>query len=87
MNRNPESEINLKVAYSKNVKIKSGGYLFQIELMDILQRHKTDLKMHDEIVVLLDDYLRNGKSNADRPGLCSRKAFISKVENILIQLD
>jgi len=75
MNQDSEITDNIKTPFSKNVKIQNGGYLFQIELMDILQRHKTDLKMHDEIVTLLDDYLRNGKINADRPGLCTRKKY------------
>ena len=69
-----------KIPFSKDVSITNGGYSFQIELMDILQRHKTDLKMHDEIVSLLDDYLKNGKLNADQPGLLTRKKFIAKVQ-------
>ena len=69
-----------KIPFSKDVSVNNGGYSFQIELMDILQRHKTDLKMHDEIVSLLDDYLRNGKLNADQPGLRTRKNFIAKVQ-------
>ena len=33
-----------KIPFSKDVSVNNGGYSFQIELMDVLQRHKTDLK-------------------------------------------
>ena len=36
--------------------------------------------MHNEIVSLLDEYLRNRKLNADQPGLRTRKNFIAKVQ-------
>jgi hypothetical protein len=79
-NDNSDDTSMRKIPFSKDASVNSGGYSFQIELVDILQRHKTDLKMHDEIVSLLDDYLRNGKLNADQPGLRTRKNFIAKVQ-------
>ena len=48
--------------------------------MEILQKHKTDLKVYDEIVTLLDQYLTTGKLNPRHPNLLSRKAFMKKVE-------
>ena len=76
----PGIDSTRKIPFCNDISINNGGYSFQIELMDILQRHKTDLKMHDEIVSLLDEYLRNGKLNADQPGLLTRKKFIAKVQ-------
>ena len=48
--------------------------------MEILQRHKTDMKLHSEIIQSLDQYLTNGKLNPKHPNICSRKAFMQKVE-------
>ena len=48
--------------------------------MEILQQDKTDMKMHDEIIHLLDNYLTTGKLNTMNPNFSSRKKFIQKVE-------
>ena len=48
--------------------------------MDILQRHKTNLILHDEIVDLVSLYLRIGKLNSKKSDLVHRKAFIKQVE-------
>ena len=48
--------------------------------MEILQQHKTDMKLHDEIIHLPDHYLTTGKLNPMDPNFSSRKKFIQKVE-------
>ena len=53
---------------------------FQIDLMDLLQRHKTDLKVYDEIIKLMSSYLKSGKIRHDCSDLITRKQFINKVE-------
>ena len=58
-----------KTSFETNIKLPTDGYSFQIELMDILQKHKADLQMHDEIVLLLDGYLQYGKINPTKSGL------------------
>ena len=76
---NPLTKRGDTPAPDRTIQIE-GSYRFQIELMDILQRHNTDLGIHDEIINLLDGYLRYGRINATCPNLCSRKKFISTVE-------
>ena len=56
------------------------SYSFQIELMDILLRHGSDLGMHDEIINLLQTYLRSGKLDPKHPDLVTWKKFISNIE-------
>ena len=56
-----------------------GNVAFLIELMEILQCHRTDLKMHDKIMNLLDEYLRKGKLNYEITNLSTRNAFMHKV--------
>ena len=51
-----------KIPFAKDVSIP-GNIAFQIELMEILQEHKTDMKLYDEIIILLDQYLSTGKLN------------------------
>ena len=68
-----------KIPFKRNIKLPTDRYSFQIELMDILQKHKADLQMHDEIVLLLDGYLQNGKINPTKSGLRTRKEFIKQV--------
>ena len=48
--------------------------------MEVLQQQKTDLKMHDEIVNLPDQYLMSGKLNPQNPNLSIRQVFMEKVE-------
>ena len=48
--------------------------------MEILQQHKTDMKLHDKIIHLLDHYLTTGKLNPTNPHFSSRKNFMQKVE-------
>jgi hypothetical protein len=77
-----DDEVNTrkrKFPFTKDVSIP-GNMAFQIELMDILQKHKTDMKLYDEIIILLDQYLTSGKLNPKNPNLSSRKAFMQKVE-------
>ena len=38
------------------------------------------MKLYDEIIILLDQYLTSGKLNPKHPNLSSRKAFMKKVE-------
>ena len=66
--------------FKKNVPIP-GNVAFQIKLMEILQQHKTDTKLHDEIIHLLDHYLTTGKLNPTNPNFSSRKKLVQKVEN------
>ena len=67
-----------KYPFKKNVPIP-GNVSFQIELMEILQRHKTDVKLHDEIINLLDHYLTAGKIDPTNKNFSSRKKFIRKI--------
>ena len=48
--------------------------------MDVLQRHKADLKLHDEIIKLMDSYFKSGKINSNDMKLLTRQRFINKVE-------
>ena len=75
----PPCNVQLNSASSNHVRL-DGAYCFQIELTDILQLHKADLKMHDEIVHLINKYVSSGKIDPENTGLCSRKSFLAKVE-------
>ena len=48
--------------------------------MDLLQRHKTDLKLHGEIISLMSNYLKGVKLGSDTSNLMTRKKFITTVE-------
>ena len=65
--------------FNNNI-VTEGIYSFQIELMEILQRHGSDLIMHDEIIYLFRSYLTTGKLDPPNDDFCSRKQFISRVE-------
>ena len=56
------------------------SYSFQIELMDIIQRHGSDLGIHDKIINLLQTYLQSGKLDPTHTYLVTRKKFISNIE-------
>ena len=47
-----------KIPFKKDVTPDSGDYLFSISLMDLLQHHKTDLKLYNEIVDLIGRSLK-----------------------------
>ena len=64
---------------NKDVELDN-SYSFQIELMDILQRHGSDLGMHDELINLLQKYLQFGKLDPEHVDLLTRKKFISTIE-------
>ena len=38
------------------------------------------MKLYDEIIILLDQYLTSGKLNPTHPNLLSRKAFMQKIK-------
>ena len=77
----PYQDTREKIPLKKDVTPDSGDYSFQISLMDLLQHHKSDLKLHNEIINLLNKSLRKGKINTKHPDLMSRKKIIKKVEN------
>ena len=58
--------------FMKSITI-SGNVVFQVELMEILQRHKTDMNLHDKIIHFLDHYLMTGKLNLTDPNFSPRK--------------
>ena len=64
---------------NKDVELDN-SYSFQIELMDILQRHGSDLGMHDELINLLQKYLQSGKLDPKHVDLLTRKKFISTIK-------
>ena len=49
--------------------------------MDLLQHHKTDLKLYDEIVDLIGRSIKEGKINPNNRDLLSRKKLLQKVQN------
>ena len=55
---------------------------FQIQLVDILQRHGCPMKMQDEVIDLINAGLRTGSLRSDNPHLHSRKKFLNQVEQI-----
>ena len=67
-----------KIPFKKDVTPDSGDYSFSISLMDLLQHHKTDLKLYDEIVNLISRSLKEGKINLNNRDLLSRKKIPSK---------
>ena len=76
----PNQNTPHKSPFQKNVPLTNGSFSFQIDLMDLLQRHKADLKLHDEIINLMDSYFRSGKLDSNDMNLLSRQRFIKKVE-------
>ena len=64
---------------NKGVELDN-SFSFQIELMDILQRHGSDLGIHDEIINLLQNYLRSGILDPKHVDLVTQKKFISNIE-------
>ena len=59
----------------------SESFCFQLELNDILQRHRAHLSMHDEIVGLLKSYVGNGRVSAEDLDLKSRETFLRDVKS------
>ena len=65
----------------KSDPLLPGNVAFQIDLIDIMQKHRCDLKMHDEIVDLVNKYVQNGMIHEDMPELIKRKGFINSMED------
>ena len=57
------------------------SYRFQIELNDILQRHRAHLSMHDEIVGLMRSYITNGRIPGNQLDLKTRSSFLTDVKS------
>lgn len=57
------------------------SYCFQIELNDILQRHRAHLSMHDEIVGLMRSYITNGRIPGNQLDLKTRSSFLTDVKS------
>ena len=75
------ADLPTKIPFKKDVTPDSGDYSFSISLMDLLQHHKTDLKLYDEIVNLISRSLKEGKINLNNRDILSRKKFLQKVQN------
>ena len=59
------------------------NYQFQIDLQDILSNHRTDLKLQDEIVGLLQNYSHDEKLTFSTATLSSRASFMTKLERTM----
>jgi hypothetical protein len=59
------------------------NYQFQIDLQAILSNHRTDLKLQDEIVGLLQHYSHDKNLNFSTATLSSRALFMTKLERTM----
>ena len=57
-----------------------GGYTFQIKLIDMLQRHGSDIGMNGEIIKLIQTSLQTGSLHQNNLDLLLRNKFISCIE-------
>ena len=58
----------------------SGSIPFQIELVEMLQKNGCSMKMHDDLINLINSGLTNGNLKDVNPPLLSRQKFVSQVE-------
>ena len=59
------------------------SYRFQIDLADLLGRHRTDLKLHDELIALVKSYSSNNQLGFSPSTLKDREGFIKSLEKAL----
>jgi hypothetical protein len=59
------------------------NYQFQINLQAILSNHRTDLKLQDEIVGLLQQYSQDKNLTFSTATLSSRSSFMTKLERTM----
>ena len=69
-----------KAPYQKNNSALPDNFMFQSKLANIMQRHKTDMKVFDEVVDLVNDYTQTGRLSMDTPPLTHREAFLLAIE-------
>ena len=68
-----------KEPYTTRVGLPS-SYRFHIDLTDILGRHRTDLKLYDEIIDLVQNHSNRRELKFSSNGLRDRKGFIKKLQ-------
>ena len=77
----PDCDIPVsKAPYQKNNSALPDNFMFQSKLANIMQRHKTDMKVFDEVVDLVNDYTQTGRLSMDTPPLTHREAFLLAIE-------
>ena len=81
-NKDQSDDTLPKAPYRRNIAIP-GNIAFQIELNSVLQKHKVDLSLQDDIVDLLNEYVPSGKLNQDMPDLKKRESFLQNMEKSL----
>jgi len=62
--------------------ITHGSMHFQIQLADIMQKNGCPMKMHDEVINLVNNGLTTGSLRADAPPLLSWKTCLKQVEQV-----
>ena len=67
--------------YDTNVSLAE-HYRFQIEMMDVLARHRVDLSLHDELIDLIKHYSDNDQLNFSAENLRSREGMVSNLEKV-----
>ena len=80
MSRNHERKLNNSMTPCKKDVELDVSYSLQIELMNILQKHGCNLGMYDEVINLIQTYLRTSKLDPKHPDVLTQKVLISQIE-------
>ena len=73
-------ELKLRDKKLKAQCTRHGSLPFQIQLMDIMQKHGCPMTLHYEVINLVNNGLLTGNLSTDNPPLLSRKPFLRQVE-------
>ena len=66
----------------KRSGVPDGTFSFQIQLLDIMQKHGTPMIMHDEIIDLVSTELQSESLRVNGPPLLSREKILKRVEQV-----
>ena len=65
--------------YNKKTKKLSAGYMAQLQISQLFNRNKASIKMHDELIDIINTYVESLQSPPPRK-LLHRKQFLEKME-------
>ena len=75
----PEPPIS-KSPFNKGILLPN-RVCFQIDLLSVFQRHRSDMKLHDEVIETINKYAANGTIGPDMPDLQTQQSFLNDTED------
>jgi hypothetical protein len=69
-----------KAPYNKGLLLPN-RVCFQIDLLSVFEKHRSDMKLHDEVIDIINKYAANGTIGPNMVDLQTRKSFINDMED------